>query len=54
MAPDGSKLDAGVNPRDAPELAAKRAEEVAMVREMIALWCQGRRAGAAEGREGWS
>ena len=48
MALDGSRTDAGVNPRDTPELAAKRAEEVAMVREMIALWCQGHHAGAAE------
>ena len=32
------------NPRDTPELAEKRAEEAAMVSEMIALWCRGHHA----------
>lgn len=30
-----------ISPRDTPELAEKRAEEAAMVSEMIALWCRG-------------
>lgn len=33
--------DVASNPRDTPELAERRAEEAAMVSEMIALWCRG-------------
>lgn len=33
--------DVASNPRDTPELVERRAEEAAMVSEMIALWCRG-------------
>lgn len=45
MRVDDAKNCAATNPRDTPDLARKRAEEAAMVSEMIALWCRAHHAG---------